>query len=81
MVDSDYKGDIGQNPEAGGSELRNLPAVQEMQEMPARSLGGRSPGEGNGNPLQCSCLENPTDGGAWQATVHWVAKSQADTTE
>ena len=36
---------------------------------------GRSPGEGNGNPLQYSCLENPMDGGAWQATVHAVAKS------
>ena len=33
-------------------------------------------GEGNGNPLQYSCLENPMDGGAWQAAVHWVAKSQ-----
>ena len=37
---------------------------------------GRSPGEGNGNPLQYSCLENPTDGGACRATVHRVAKSQ-----
>ena len=36
---------------------------------------GRSPGEGNGNPLQHSCLENPMDGGAWWATVHGVAKS------
>ena len=36
---------------------------------------GRCPGEGNGNPLQHSCLENPMDGGAWQATVHGVAKS------
>ena len=36
---------------------------------------GRSPGEGNSNPLQYSCLENPMDGGAWQATVHGVAKS------
>ena len=36
---------------------------------------GRSPGEGNGNPLQYSCLENPMDGGAWWATVHRVAKS------
>ena len=35
----------------------------------------RSPREGNGNPLQYSCLENPMDGGAWQATVHGVAKS------
>ena len=33
---------------------------------------GRSPGEGNGNPLQYSCLENPMDGGAWWATVHGV---------
>ena len=37
---------------------------------------GRSPGKGNGNPLQYSCLENPMDGGAWQATVHGVPKSQ-----
>ena len=37
---------------------------------------GRSPGEGNGNPLQCSCLENPMDGEAWWATVHGVTKSQ-----
>ena len=36
---------------------------------------GRSPGEGNDNPLQYSCPENPMDGGAWQATVHGVAKS------
>jgi len=37
---------------------------------------GRSAGEGNGNPLQYSCLENPMDGGAWRATVHGVSKSQ-----
>ena len=37
---------------------------------------GRSPGEGNGNPLQYSCLENPMNRGTWQATVHRVAKSQ-----
>ena len=37
---------------------------------------GRSPGEGNGNPLQYSCLENPMDRGAWQATVCGVAKSR-----
>ena len=36
---------------------------------------GRSPGEGNGNPLQYSCLENPMDWGAWQAIVHGVAES------
>ena len=37
---------------------------------------GRSPGEGNGNPLHYSCLENPMDGGAWWATVHGVAESR-----
>ena len=40
---------------------------------------GRSPGEGNGNPLQYSCLENPMDRGAWLATVHGVA--ELETTE
>ena len=38
---------------------------------------GRSPGEGNDNPLQYSCLENSMDGGVWWATVHGVAKSRA----
>ena len=37
---------------------------------------GRSPGEGNGNPLQCSCLENPMERGAWRATVHAGVESQ-----
>ena len=37
---------------------------------------GRSPGEGNGNPLQYSCLENPMDRGVWLATVYGVAKSR-----
>ena len=37
---------------------------------------GRTPGEGNGNPLQYSCLENPMDRGAWRATVHGVRKSR-----
>ena len=37
---------------------------------------GRSPGGGHGNPLQFSCLENPTDRGAWRATINGVAKSQ-----
>ena len=53
--------------------VKNLPAMQETR---IRSLGlGRSPGEGDGNPLQYSCLENPMDRGAWKATVHGVAKS------
>ena len=58
----------------GGSVVKNLPAKQENASSIPGS--GRSPGEGNGNPLQYSCLENPTDGGAWWATVHGVAKSQ-----
>jgi len=40
---------------------------------------GRSPGGGHGNPIQFSCLENPTDRGAWRVTVHRVTES--DTTE
>ena len=43
--------------------------------MLVQSLGQEdSPGEGRGNPLQYSCLENPMDGGAWWATVHWVTQ-------
>ena len=41
-------------------------------------VSGRSPGAGNGHPLQCSCLENPMDRGAWWAIVHGVAKSQTE---
>ena len=51
---------------------KNLSAIQETQ---VQSLGQEdSPGEGNGNPLQYSCLGNPMDREAWGATVHWVAK-------
>ena len=56
-----------------GSGLKNLPADEDVALIPSP---GRSPGEGNGNPLQHSCLENPIDGGAWRATVQGVAKSQ-----
>ena len=56
----------------GGSVVKNLPAnAGEVGSIPG---SGRSPGEGNGNPLQYSCLENPRDRGAWQATVHGVAE-------
>ena len=44
------------------------------------SIQERPPGEGNGNPLQYSCLENPMDRGAWQATIHGVSK-ELDTTK
>ena len=57
-------------------ELKNLPTVQETQETRVWSLSGRFPGGGNGNQLQCSCLENSIDRGAWWATVHGVTKSQ-----
>ena len=46
--------------------VRNLPVDAEIGLIPG---WGRSPGEGNDNPLQCSCQENPMDRGAWQATV------------
>ena len=46
---------------------------------PGSNLGLRiSPGKGNGNPLQYSCLENPMDRGAWQVTVHGVARVRHD---
>ena len=58
--------------------VKNLPAMQEAQEMQVLSLGQEDPlGEGNGNPLQYSCLEIPMDKGAWQATVHGGHKSQS----
>ena len=53
---------------ASACNVGDLGSIPEME---------RSPGEGNGNPLQYSCLENPTDGGgAWYAIVPGVAKSQ-----
>ena len=56
----------------GGSVVKNPPAnAGDMGLIPGL---GRSPREGNGNPLQYSCLENPVDKGAWWATVHGVAK-------
>ena len=57
--------------------VKNLPAsAGDTGSTPGEE---RSPGEGNGNPLQYSCLENPMDRAGWQATVHWVAK-ESDTT-
>ena len=58
----------------GDSLVKNLPAN-------AGDMGwilelGRSPGEGNGNPLQYSCLGNPVDRGAWQATMHGFTESR-----
>ena len=55
---------MGKNPPANAGEVGSIPGL------------GRSPGEGNGNPLQYSRLGNPMDRGAWWATVHRVAKSQ-----
>ena len=65
------------------SPFHSLQVAQRLKRLPAmrvtwvRSLGREdSPGEGNGNPLQYSCLENPMDRGAWWATVHGIAKSR-----
>ena len=59
-----------------GTSDNNSPAkagdIREAGSIPGL---GRSPGEGHGNPLQYSCLENPMDRGPWQATVHRVTKS------
>ena len=58
---------VVKNPPANTGEVRDAGSVPGL---------GRSPGEGHGNPLQYSCLENPMASGAWWATVHRVAKSQ-----
>ena len=57
----------------GGSVVKDPPANEEDAGLILGS--GRSPGEGNGNPLQYSCLENSMDRGAWHVTVHGAAKS------
>ena len=60
--------------------VKNLPAnARDIRDAGLIPGSGRSPGEGNGNPLQYSCLENPMDRGGWWATVHRVTES--DTTE
>ena len=61
----------------GGSVVTNLPANAGAAGDSGLLPGlGRSPGEGNGNPFQCSCLENPMDRGAWWAIVHGVTKTR-----
>ena len=58
----------------GGSDSEESTCnAGDMGSTPGRR---RSPGEGNGNPLQYTCLKNPMDRGAWQAIVHGVAKSR-----
>ena len=57
--------------------VKNLPAnAGEIRDLGSIPGPGRFPGEGHGNPLRYSCLENPIDRRAWQATVHGVTKSQ-----
>ena len=57
--------------------LKNLPAnAGDTGDTDSIPGSGKSPGGGHGNPLQYSCLENPMDRGAWQATVWGITKSQ-----
>ena len=68
---------------AAAPEQTSLVAPMVRTHLPNRKPGfnpesGRSPGEGYGNPLQDSCLQNPMDRGALWATVHWIAKSEAN---
>ena len=58
----------------GGSDGKE--SVCNAEDMGSIPRLGRSIGEGNGNPLQYSCLEKSMDGGAWRATVHGVSKSR-----
>ena len=57
----------------GSDDKESAHNVGDLGSIPG---SGRSPGEGHGNPLQYSCLENPKDRGAWQATVHGLTKNQ-----
>ena len=62
---------------SGGSVVKNPPANAGDAEDTGSVPGlGRSPGEGNGNPLYYTCLKNPIDRGAWQATLHGVTKNR-----
>ena len=61
------RGSVVKNPPANAGDARDVGLIPGW---------GRSPGGGNGNPLQFSCLENPMDRGAWWATIHRVRKSQ-----
>ena len=63
---------------AGGSDSKESAYI--VGDLGLNPRSGRSPGEGNGNPLQDSCLENPTDRGAWRPTVH-VVRGESDTTD
>jgi len=59
-----------------GSVVKNPPANSE--DLGSNPGFGRSPGRGNGNPLQCSCLENAMDRGTWQATVLGLQRVRGD---
>ena len=62
--------------------IKNSPAnAGEVRDIYSTPGSGISPGEGNGNPLQYSCLENPMDGRAWWATIHGVTKSRTRLSE
>ena len=56
--------------------VKNLPASADVRDMGLIPGLGKSPGVGNGNPLQYSCLEDPMDTGTWETIVHRVAQSQ-----
>ena len=63
----------------GGSVVKNLPAnAGDIRDADLISALGKSPGEGNGNPLQYSCLENPMDRRSWCAIVHGITKVRCD---
>ena len=69
-----FHSDVPSTVFPGGSDGKD--SACNAGELSSIPRSGRSPGEGNGNPLHYSCLKNPMDRGAWWATVHGVAKSR-----
>ena len=76
LVESLVKGTIATGASQVTLVVKNPPAnARDIRDAGSTPGSGRPPGGGQGNPLQCSCLENPTDRGDWWATVHRVAQS------
>ena len=79
MLCDDLEGWDGERAQKAGSGSEVKASASTVGDSGWIPGSGRSPGEGNGNPLQYSCLENPMDREAWGATVHGVANAKSQT--